>query len=82
MYYVFLLRGGVVTPFTKTRERKLLTRKGCNEPFKDRFWCPEQEWFMTESCPFINRHECKNFKRMTEEKFVQMEPRAHSKSKK
>jgi hypothetical protein len=53
-----------------SRKRKLLTQKGCNEPFKDRFWCPKQEWFIKEPCPFINRRECENFSIMSGEKLA------------
>ncbi len=52
------------------RTRKLLTHKGCNEPFKDRFWCPKQQWFSKEPCPFINLRECENFSSMSGERFV------------
>ncbi len=54
------------------RKRKLLTQKGCNEPFKDRFWCPKKNWFMTEACPFINKRECENFSSMSGEKFARL----------
>ncbi len=43
------------------QKRTALTRRGCNEPFKDRFWCPKQRWFMMERCPFMNQRECRNF---------------------
>ncbi len=55
------------------RKRRLLTQKGCNEPFKDRFWCPKQKWFMKEGCPFINRRECENFSSMTGEKLAKLQ---------
>ena len=40
--------------------RQLLTpsKNGCNEPYKDRFWCPKQKWFMKRQCAFIDRFEC------------------------
>jgi hypothetical protein len=44
--------------------RKKISRNGCNEPFKDRFWCPKMQWFKREQCPFMNRHECENFEIM------------------
>ncbi|WP_320170442.1 hypothetical protein [Maridesulfovibrio sp.] len=46
------------------RDRKMLTRDGCNEPFKDRFWCPRKKWFMKSPCPFINKQECGNYRNM------------------
>ena len=47
------------------RNRRLLTPKGCNEPFKERYWCPKKKWFGMEVCPFINRRECENFAQMS-----------------
>ena len=47
------------------RNRRLLTPKGCNEPFKERYWCPKNKWFGMEVCPFINRRECENFAQMS-----------------
>ena len=44
--------------------RRKLTRKGCNEPFKDRYWCPKAQWFKRERCPFENINECENFVQM------------------
>ena len=55
------------------RKRKLLTKKGCNEPFKNRFWCPKQKWFMTEACPFLNKRECENFSSMSGERIAQVQ---------
>ncbi|NDY42593.1 hypothetical protein G3N55_07020 [Dissulfurirhabdus thermomarina] len=46
------------------RRRRALTRDGCNEPFKGRFWCPARRWFRTEPCPFESRDECANFRAM------------------
>lgn len=45
-------------------ERKMLTPDGCNEPFKNRFWCPKRGWFLREPCPFVNKQECDTYKRM------------------
>ena len=44
--------------------RKKLNSQGCNEPFKDRFWCPKRKWFLKSPCPFINKKECDNYKRL------------------
>jgi hypothetical protein len=44
--------------------RKKIKPSGCNEPFKDHFWCPERKWFSKDPCPFLNRRECLNYKRM------------------
>lgn len=46
------------------KQRRKTTSHGCNEPFKDRFWCPKLQWFRKESCPFANRRECANFTSM------------------
>jgi len=54
------------------KKRRQLTRHGCNEPFKDRYWCPKQKWFMKEACPFINQRECNNFERMSGERIARM----------
>jgi len=40
------------------RTRLKLTPDGCNEPFKDRYWCPKRQWFRREPCPFENETEC------------------------
>ncbi len=58
----FSIKGNVVRH--GGRQRQQLTRTGCNEPFKNRFWCPKQRWFMKERCPFINQRECRNFDQM------------------
>lgn len=50
-----------------TRKRRMLTGNGCNEPFKDRYWCPKKQWFSKEPCPFISRLECNNYSRMSGE---------------
>jgi len=46
------------------RHRLALTRTGCNEPFKDRYWCPSRRWFLRSPCPFLSRNECTTFKGM------------------
>lgn len=46
------------------KRKKKLSADGCNEPFKDRFWCPRKKWFMTSPCPFINKIECGNYRSM------------------
>jgi hypothetical protein len=43
------------------RRRRKITRNGCNEPYKDRYWCPKKEWFNCEPCPFLCQRECENF---------------------
>ncbi len=52
------------------KQRRMLTSNGCNEPFKDRYWCPKKQWFMKEACPFIDRRECSNYARMSGEKLA------------
>ncbi|HBG49468.1 MAG TPA: hypothetical protein DDW90_08215 [Cyanobacteria bacterium UBA9971] len=47
----------------KTR-RKIITSNGCNEPCKNRFYCPKRNWLMLEKCPFLNLNECNNFVKM------------------
>lgn len=44
--------------------RRKLTHKGCNEPFKDYYWCPKLKWFRHAPCPFINQTECEIYKLM------------------
>lgn len=46
------------------RERQKITATGCNEPFKDRYWCPKRQWFQREACPFASPTECDNFETM------------------
>ena len=46
------------------KQRQQISRNGCNEPFKNRYWCPKSQWFQKEPCPFINRRECDNYKAM------------------
>ena len=36
------------------KNRKKLSENGCNEPYRDRYWCPKLEWFQCEPCPFLN----------------------------
>lgn len=55
-----------------TRSRKPLTHEGCNEPYKDRYWCPRQKWFSREACPFINKRECENFTWMSGERLAKL----------
>ena len=38
--------------------RKSTTPSGCNEPFKNAYWCPKKKWFSREPCPFSNKLEC------------------------
>ncbi len=52
------------------KKRRTLTSNGCNEPFKDRYWCPKKQWFIKECCPFIDRRECSNYSRMSGEKLA------------
>lgn len=58
----FSIQGNVVKIGNK--ERRKLTAHGCNEPYKDRYWCPKLQWFRKESCPFVNIRECENFTAM------------------
>jgi len=55
----FQIVDGTVT--NGSRKRKQLTPTGCNEPFKDRYWCPKKQWFSKESCPFVSKRECENY---------------------
>jgi hypothetical protein len=45
--------------------RKATTSSGCNEPFKNAYWCPKRKWFAKEPCPFSNRFECMSFARFS-----------------
>jgi len=54
------------------KRRRQLTKDGCNEPFRNRFWCPKKKWFMKEPCPFINQRECRNFEEMSGERIARM----------
>lgn len=58
----FTIQGNLVKYGVKQRQK--ITGEGCNEPFKDRYWCPKSQWFKREPCPFVNRRECENFDRM------------------
>lgn len=44
--------------------RKATTPSGCNEPFRNNYWCPKRKWFAKEPCPFVNKQECMNFMRL------------------
>lgn len=46
------------------RTRAKVTRHGCNEPYRGRYWCPKKQWFRSEACPFSNLRECDNFEFM------------------
>jgi len=58
----FLIKGDEVRHSGKKRTK--LTEDGCNEPYKDRYWCPKLQWFQSEPCPFVNQQECENFETM------------------
>ncbi|MEW6218873.1 MAG: hypothetical protein AB1634_04970 [Thermodesulfobacteriota bacterium] len=58
----FAVEGDTVHYGDQTRRR--LTHRGCNEPFRDRYWCPKRQWFQKECCPFANQRECENFASM------------------
>jgi hypothetical protein len=45
-------------------KRGKVTKNGCNEPYKNSYWCPKLQWFRREPCPFINRQECENYRTM------------------
>ena len=60
----FEIAGKEVSCGSKKRTRVTRNERGCNEPFKDWFWCPKQKWFMRAQCPFANFHECESYKRM------------------
>jgi hypothetical protein len=46
------------------KKRMKLTKEGCNEPYKDRYWCPKLKWFRLNPCPFLSKMECENYKMM------------------
>ena len=46
------------------KERQKLTNNGCNEPYKDQYWCPKRKWFSKAPCPFNCQRECENYKAM------------------
>ena len=58
----FSIQNNMVTYGEDTRP--LLTKDGCNEPFKGRFWCPKRQWFRRSPCPFVNRNECESYELM------------------
>ncbi len=58
----FSIQGEIVSHGSK--ERRKLTSQGCNEPYKNSYWCSKLQWFRREPCPFINQHECENYKIM------------------
>lgn len=41
-----------------------LNERGCNQPWRGRFWCPRRRWFLKEPCPFSCAQECADFKRL------------------
>lgn len=43
------------------KKRRKVTEDGCNEPYKDRYWCPKTQWFRLTPCPFENQKECDNY---------------------
>jgi hypothetical protein len=46
------------------KKRRRVTAKGCNEPFKGRYWCPRRRWFSASPCPFASRQECDTYRRL------------------
>ncbi len=58
----FSVQGNMVSFGGKAREK--LSKNGCNEPYKGRYWCPKMQWFRGEPCPFVNQRECRNFEAM------------------
>ena len=55
----FVIQGDVVRYGSKKRLK--LTKHGCNEPFKNSYWCPKRLWFRREPCPFECQRECENY---------------------
>lgn len=56
-----VLKDGVHTwNSRKPRMRLSANAEGCNEPFKDRFYCPKKKWFTKAPCPFESREDCRN----------------------
>lgn len=47
-----------------TVRRRMVSRNGCNEPFKGAYWCPKKKWFQKEPCPFASKLECQSWQRM------------------
>ncbi len=66
----FTLLGNTVSYGKKSRKK--LTKHGCNEPFRDRYYCPQKKWFMKEPCPFLCQHECRNYEAMCGLSMAQM----------
>ena len=52
------------------KKRLMFTTSGCNEPYKDRYWCPKKKWFRLEPCPFVSRRECNNYSRLSGERLA------------
>ncbi len=49
----------------RKKRRQLTTNKdGCNEPFKNKFFCPLLGWFMNKPCAFTCKRECDNYQQM------------------
>ncbi len=55
----FTILKGIVSIGNKKRKQLTSNEHGCNEPFKDRYWCPRKKWFMKEPCIFYSEHECR-----------------------
>jgi len=55
----FVVHDNAVTYGKKKRLK--FTGNGCNEPYKDRYWCPRRQWFRRSPCPFENLRECENY---------------------
>ena len=58
----FSIQGNKVHYGNQTREK--LTEDGCNEPYKNHYWCPKLQWVNSKPCPFLSQAECENFKIM------------------
>lgn len=58
----FRIEGNKVRTWGNKKPRMQLskTQEGCNEPYKDRFYCPKKKWFMKVPCPFEGREDCRN----------------------
>lgn len=46
------------------KKRRMLTSNGCNEPYRNVYWCPKRKWFQHEPCPFVNKMECDTYLKM------------------
>jgi hypothetical protein len=57
----FTVSNGKVSIGNKERMQLTKNRRGCNEPFKDKYWCPQKRWFMNSPCTFYSQHECEIF---------------------